>query len=544
MKYSNNQSETKISRINIPLLILIILLCSLLAHSQTEDPTITKLFRNSYKVMDAMRIKTSPGVGIYLDALAINVGNKPVALAANGVGLISLCIADAMYKKTGDAVNWDANAEAKALQTINEWIRLKNTAGAVNVNGLFHRYLKPEDGSIAWANVTEHSTIDNAIMAAGFLFCRNYFNKNEEIVSKANILLNSMDFTAAIPSAGTQMYMILDDNGTGSALTSAFNEYIVLAWFAKNSNPSFPRYNRAQAYWTNVFSDPTKSVIPKYSYPAGNHMISGGTNYAQPSFHVQFAYYYCNYFSKNTDYMTYFKNQAIADRTWWKNNTSQQTAWGSGAGEIPGGGYSADAINNNPDRIVSPHIMAGFSPVDANVKNDLIALYNNGAGSAVYKIPGSNTEFLWRYKLNSPALRGNYVQAVDFSTMLYGLAALPEYLGTDFFKKYNDFNYDPSTSVIDMEIGKNKLDIYPNPFSEKTTVAFELPEKASVIIDIYSDKGEMIRHLIRKSYTAGNHSVQWDAKNEKNNLVAPGTYFCRLTVDNKLYQTKQILLIR
>jgi len=337
--------------------------------------------------------------------------------------------------------------------------------------------------------------------------------------------------------------MILDDNGVGSALTSAFNEYIVLAWFAKNSNPIFPKYDRAQAYWTNVYSDPTKSVIPKYSYPAGNQMISGG-NYAQPSFQIQFAYYYCNYFSNNNDYMNYFKNQAVADRTWWKNTTGQQVAWGNGAGEIPGGGYSADAINNNPERIVSPHILAGFSPVDMAVKNDLIALYNNGTGGAVYKIPGTNREFLWRYKLNSPSLRGSYVQAVDFSTMLYGLASLPEYLGPDFFHKYNDFNFDPSTSALELETGKDNLAIYPNPFLAKTTVAFELQNKATVRIDIYSEKGERIRSLIQKPFSAGKHSVQWNGKNELNSIVAPVQYFCRRIVDNKLYQTKKILLVR
>jgi len=108
-----------------------------IVHSQIADPTITKLFQNSFKVIDAMRLSG----GIYLDALSLDgSGNKPAALNANGVGLISLCVSDAMYKKTGDAVNWDANAEAKALNTISEWIRLKNTKGATNVNGLFHRY--------------------------------------------------------------------------------------------------------------------------------------------------------------------------------------------------------------------------------------------------------------------------------------------------------------------------------------------------------------------------------------------------------------------
>lgn len=542
MKHSASQFEKIIHRISISLVLLSILLYSFDAYSQAEDPTLTRLFQNSYRVIDAMRIKTAPGVGVYLDALAINAGPKPVALAANGVGLISLCIADAMYKKTGDAVNWDANAEGKALQTINEWIRLKNTAGAVNANGLFHRYLDPKDGSWVW--VTEHSTIDNAILAAGFLFCKNYFHRNPEIVTKTTTLLNSMDFTAAIPASGNQLYMILNDQGVGSAPTSPFNEYLVLAWFARNTSSSFAGYNRAQAYWNNVYSDPAKSVIPKFNYPIGNPILSGGTNYAQPSFHVQFAYYYSNYFSNNEGYVTYFANQMKADKTWWQNTTRQQAVWGLGAGEIPGGGYSADAVNNNADRIVSPHIMAGFSPVYPEVRNELLALYANGTGPAVYKIPGTNYEFLWRYKYGSPSQRASYVQAVDFSTMVYGLAALPEYLGPDFFKRYNNFNFIPPTSSVDIKKGEDLWEIYPNPFSGKTFVRFELKGKASVSIDIYAENGQLIRKLVDRKMAAGTHAVTWNAKDDSHAAVKPGVYLCRLSIDDRTFGAKQVIVIK
>ena len=419
----------------VPVIVWLALMCFVSCKAekaQPADPTLTTLFQNSYRVMDAMRL---PG-GIYLDALALNRDAKPVSLAANGVGLYALCIADAMYRKTGDGVNWDGNAEKKALQTINEWIRLKNTSGATNANGLFHRYLNPVDGSWVW--VTEHSTIDNAILAAGFLFCRNYFSSNPEIVSKANLLLNSMDFTAAIPPSGGRMYMILDDDGAGSALTTPFNEYLVLAWMAKNSNPAFPGYVRAQSYWNDHFK--TTLNLPKFDYPTGNPTLSSGNTAAQPSFHVQFCYYYCNYFAGSTEYMQFFTSMMKADRAWWLNSTGQQAAWGCGAGELPGGGYTADYIGNNPMKVVSPPIMAGFSPVYPEVRKELVSLYASGKGNAVYRIPGTEVEFLWRFELEKPALRAAYVQAVDFSTMLYGLAALPEYLGPDFFATYNDFN--------------------------------------------------------------------------------------------------------
>lgn len=530
MKSKNQQ------KLGVFLTAILVFACNLV-HSQNTDPTISRLFQNSYQVYNAMRL---PG-GIYLDAMAIGVSNKPAGLAANGVGLISLCIADAMYKKTGDAVNWDANAETKALQTINEWIRLKNTAGATNVNGLFHRYFKPSDGSIAWALVTEHSTIDNAILAAGFLFCKNYFHANADIVAKTTTLLNSMDFTAAIPATVDRLNMILDDNGIGSAPTYPFNEYLVLAWFAKNSNPSFAGYNKAQTYWNSKFSNANN--LPKYNYPAGNPTLSGGTTYAQPSFQVQFCFYYCNYFGNNSDYMTYFNHMATADKTWWQNTTGQQTAWGCGAGEIPGGGYSADAVNNNPQKIVSPHIMAGFSPANPDVRNDLISLYAGGKGSAVYKIPGTSKEFLWRYMLNQSTLRTSYVQAVDFSSMVYGLAALPEYLGPNFFKTYNDFNYNP-TATTDLHESSSILEIYPNPFSAQTNVQFELKNTAHVLIEIYSISGQKVRQLVNSELIAGKHSVKWDARNESNSLVHPGSYFCRMVIDNQADQTKQMLIVK
>jgi len=536
MKLNSIEFSKRHNKLQSKILVMFVFIFSCnIAFSQTADPTVTMLFQNSYKVIDAMRL---PG-GFYLDALALGASAKPAALNANGVGLISLCIADSMYKKTGDAVNWDANAESKALQTINEWIRLKNTPGATNVNGLFHRYFKPTDGSWVW--VTEHSTVDNAILAAGFLFCKNYFHNNKEIVTNTTTLLNSMDFTAAVSAKGDQLFMILDENGNQSVVANPFNEYMILAWFAKNSNPVFPGYASALTYWNNKYRN--SNTHRKYIYPEGNPTLTENSFIAQPSFHVQFCFYYCNYFANDSSYMTYFKNAATADKTWWKNNTSQQIAWGCGAGEEPGGGYTADAVNNNSKKIVSPHIVAGFSPTNPEVRSDLIALYAEGKGSGVYQIPGTSRDFIWRYKLNETAKRTSYVQAVDFSTMLYGLAALPEYLGPSFFTKYNDFNYNPSTAVIDLKLNNSQLDNYPNPFSNHTNIDFEISAKSKVVLEIYTLNGQRVKQLVNSEMVAGKHSISWNARNENNSQVEPGIYVCRMLVGNQTETSKQMLIV-
>jgi hypothetical protein len=351
-----------------------------------------------------------------------------------------------------------------------------------------------------------------------------------------------MDFTAAISAAGDKMYMILDDKGVATIVANPFNEYLFLAWFAKNSNPSFPRYASAQIYWDNKYKN--ANSLPKYNYPEGNATLSESAYSAQPSFHVQFCFYYCNYFGNNTDYMNYLKNAAIADKTWWQKNTSQQTAWGCGAGEDPGGGYSANAVNNNFYKIVSPHIVAGFSPTNPEVRSDLIAMYANGKGSGVYQIPGTKRDFIWRYKLNDPAQRTSYVQSVDFSTMLFGMAALPEYLGPAFFIKYNDFNFNPATSAIDLKQNKSQLDNYPNPFSKHTNIAFEITAKSKVVMEIYTINGQKIKQLIDSEMPAGKHSVLWNACNDSNTLVEPGIYVCRLLVGNIAELSRQMLMVK
>lgn len=54
-----------------------------------ENLTITALFQNSYKVYKDIR---KPN-GVYLDALALNgAPDKPAAIVANGIGLISLSV--------------------------------------------------------------------------------------------------------------------------------------------------------------------------------------------------------------------------------------------------------------------------------------------------------------------------------------------------------------------------------------------------------------------------------------------------------------------
>ena len=94
--------KMKMKKIRIHLFIISCTVFNPFNIAQTADTIITKFFQDSYQCIKFMRHEN----GVYIDAL--NIGSpfeKPAAIVANGVGLISLCIADSMYKKTGDPIN-------------------------------------------------------------------------------------------------------------------------------------------------------------------------------------------------------------------------------------------------------------------------------------------------------------------------------------------------------------------------------------------------------------------------------------------------------
>jgi len=442
---------------------------------------IDELFQNSYKLYKDIRKSN----GVYLDALALNgAGAKPAAIAANGIGLMSLCIANAMYLKTGDAVNWEAT-ENQVIATTQTFIDFKNN-GKINGAGMFPRYFRWDNGSQDGSWSYEYSTIDNAIFALGLHMCKNYFSGNPTIVSNVNTLLIAMDYTKAIYP--TQIAMVLDQSGnTGTAFTNPFNEYMLVSWLAKNTDISNPGYAKSQTFWNTYFANPTTAPISRPNYYGFVTLSDGGY---LSCFIPQFCYYFVNIFKNDANYMSYFNNWLNADKIFATNNGAPNSyEWGLGAGEIPGGGYSADKINDNPNKIVSPHIIAGFSPIYSNTKSNLLSLYNNDSGVSIYSLPSNTSKkVLWRYKRIDTGARASYIQAIDYSTMLFGLASLPENLGVNWFSFYNWPLNVQALATEDFSNKTDKINVYPNPFVEKISISVKEITKANIKIFDVSGK--------------------------------------------------------
>ena len=88
------------------IIILFSSFCFLSGYGQ-DSPEIDSLFRNSYTVFELQRLQN----GMYRDATLFNGSDyHPISIANTGMGLIALCIADAM--------GWIDNASELALKTI------------------------------------------------------------------------------------------------------------------------------------------------------------------------------------------------------------------------------------------------------------------------------------------------------------------------------------------------------------------------------------------------------------------------------------------
>jgi hypothetical protein len=394
--------------------------------SKSQSPVIDKLFFSSYKVYDYLRYPS----GVYRAKLPLSgTSNTFAAISVTGMGLVSLCIADSM--------KWTNDAKAQALYTISAL--LGHHAGFKpkrNPAGFFYQYLDEVTGENA--GVSPFSTIDNAVLVSGALFCKKYF-KNDSITYYVDQLWNSYNWPSVIAdSAAGKLYLALDSmgNGVGNP-TRLYNEYIQVAWLAHGQECMSNKTGPATVLWNKFCVDPDNFPIkPVYQ---GIEMLGVFANSFQPEHVMTMPHFLCHYHTILPRYAYYMNNMRKADSLWWRTTKlTQPYEWGMSAGSGITKGYMVDAINDNVDTIVSPHALAGFIPVYAKAKTDLINLYKNNKG--VYKLPADTSlKILWRYSPANPSWKATIVQGVDFATFLFGLAALPEYLGIDFFARNNDF---------------------------------------------------------------------------------------------------------
>jgi len=70
---------------------------------------------------------------------------------------------------------------------------------------------------------------------------------------------------------------------------------------------------------------------------------------------------------------------------------------------------------------------------------------------------------------------------------------------------------------------------YPNPFNPATTIAFDIVTDGKVVVNIYNVRGQLVRRLIDKHLSVGEHTVVWDGHADTGETVSSGVYLYRMS---------------
>lgn len=80
----------------------------------------------------------------------------------------------------------------------------------------------------------------------------------------------------------------------------------------------------------------------------------------------------------------------------------------------------------------------------------------------------------------------------------------------------------------------------PNPTNAKTIIAFFIPQPATVSVDVLNVLGDIKAPLLTKIYLhAGMHALQYSCDSS-----SAGLYFCVLTVDSRVVDTRKFFVLK
>jgi flagellar hook assembly protein FlgD len=81
----------------------------------------------------------------------------------------------------------------------------------------------------------------------------------------------------------------------------------------------------------------------------------------------------------------------------------------------------------------------------------------------------------------------------------------------------------------------------PNPLRSHGEIAFTLPEAGTARLAIYDVAGRQVAVLTDGVRAAGRHTVPWDGRDTRGNVVPDGVYFVRLETADWVTSRKVVI---
>ena len=190
-----------------------------------------------------------------------------------------------------------------------------------------------------------------------------------------------------------------------------------------------------------------------------------------------------------------------------------------------------DSVNTLEDSLVIIDVLVNDYDPDGVIDSSTVTIVNNPSNGIILNIdPESGTV---TYEPNN-GFHGvdTFTYTVDDNSAVTSNVALVivnTILSTNISE--NEYFLLPSEFFL----GQN----YPNPFNSSTKITYSISHSDFVILKIYNMLGQEVQTLVKKFKRAGNHTINFDAKN-----FSSGIYLYKLQVGNNTPETKKMILMR
>jgi hypothetical protein len=474
--------------------------------------------------------EANPANGLIKDR---STSGSPCSIASVGFGLTAIGI--------GVDHGWVTRAAARdrVLTTLRTfWTGPQGSGNAYIGNyGLFYHFLDMSTAKRTWSS--ELSTIDTALLLAGIIDAKQYFDGSDAGEAEIRALSDSIYYRMNWDLMRNYNYGIMmgwqpDKGFLGFGPWSGYNEASLMYLMAMGS-PTYPVDSYAWQYWTRSYQWAT---YYGYSYVYGDP-----SNGPACLFFHQYSHCWYDFRGIADEYMrdkgiTYFENSrraTLAQRAYAAANPLghkgySDSLWGITASDIPSGyGARGAPPARNDDGTVTPTAPISSIPFAPEAVLPVMRnLWNNYRSQAWIKYgfrDAFNLNVNWwdtdvigidqgpiiimienylngrvwkRFMKNADVQRGLQVA---------GFAAVPTAV--------EDHGAVPSGFVLEQN--------YPNPFNNSTIIRFTLPTAQVVRLRLFDMLGREIRTLAGGLYEAGTHAVVFDA-----DRLSSGTYLYAL----------------
>ena len=496
------------------------------ASAETTDAILDSL---QYGAFRYAWDEANPTTGLLRDR---SQSGSPCSIASQGFGFSAICIAVDHGWVTRSA------AAARVLTTLQTyWNGPQGTAvnGMMGYKGLFYHFLDLTTGQRMWSS--ELSTIDTALLLAGILDAKQFFNGSDpaevQIRSLADAIYQRVDWTfvATCSSCCPAIWMGWkpESGFSGFGAWFGYNEGSIMYLLAIGS-PTHPIPGCAwNGVWTATYNWNTQYGYTYVIFP--------------PLFGHQYSHCWIDFRTYQDAFMsskgiTYFENSRRA-------TYAQRAYCIANPGHWAGYGPDMWGLTASDDPPPAPLYVAHGAP-PAQDDNGTIA--PTAAISSIAFTPEISIPFilnLWNnYKSQ---LWGPYgfrdafnLQVNWWGADVLGIDQGPITIMIENYRTARVWNRFMSNVEIRNALvlagftgvasvpGPTSgtpgiLAAAPNPFTTNTILRYQLPSAGRVRLNVYDVTGRAVARLIDEDQTSGPHEVQLDAAR-----LPSGVYRCRL----------------